>query len=730
MFIAHIREDGTEQSVREHLENTAKKAKEFAHPFNGDEYAYTTALLHDIGKCSTEFQNRILKDGKKCDHSTAGAKEIVKINKSGRLMAYCIAGHHSGLPNYGSVTDVGSEGTLNARLNKSNIPYYDRVFDEIESTQVTLPVMPNLKLTGTQNIGFLLSLYIRFIYSCLVDADYLDTEAFMSNKLVDRGVNYDFCLLLKNLNNKLSGFKSDTAINGYRKKILEACIQKAKLKKNLFNLTVPTGGGKTLSSIAFAINHLIENDMDRIIYVIPYTSIIEQTAREFKNIFGEENVLEHHSNFDFDDDESNTKNKLRLSSENWDMPFIVTTNVQFFESLFSNKSSRCRKLHNMANSIIIFDEVQMLPINYLKPCIEGIKQLVQNFSSTVVMCSATQPPFDKLFGNLKPIEICDNHAELYNAFKRTNIRVRGSIYSSNIAKELNNIEQVLCIVNTRKHALKIFSLMQEEGRYHLSTLMCPAHRKDTLKTIKDRLKNGLPCRVCSTRLIEAGVDVDFPLVYRAMSGLDSIIQSAGRCNREGKHMTEGKPAFGEVHIFEPEDEFVRHQPEAFKRPTMVTESIMRNFDDITSPKAICTYFEELFKLTGDGLDYKKILEKLESDVPNFNFSFQDISRDFKLIEDSAIPVIIPFDDKACTLIDRLKYSEYKSSILRSLQGYTVNIYINEYDNLFGMGALEFITNGEIVNKDMAILKRDLFNDLYDKNTGLKVKEETGIAIYI
>lgn len=728
MFVAHIREDGTEQSVKEHLLNTAVKARDFAHPFNGDDYAYTAALLHDIGKYSNEFQNRILKDGKKCDHSTAGAKEIVKINKSGRLIAYCIAGHHSGLPNYGSVSDVGIEGTLNARLNKVAIPRYDRFFDEIDT--INLPVMPNIKLTKNTNIGFILSFYIRFIYSCLVDADFLDTEVFMSNNSVDRTANYDFYLFRKRLNKKLSCFKTDTIINRYRKKILDACIEKAKLKRNLFNLTVPTGGGKTLSSLAFAVNHLINNSMDRIIYVIPYTSIIEQTAREFKNIFGEENVLEHHSNFDFDDDENSIKNKMRLSSENWDMPFIVTTNVQFFESLFSHKSSRCRKLHNIANSIIIFDEVQMLPIDYLKPCIEAIKQLVLNFNSTVVMCSATQPPFDKLFGELEPIEICDNHAELYNAFKRTNVKTHGVINSSNLAKEMNNIEQVLCIVNTRKHALKIFSMLEEQGSYHLSTLMCPVHRKEVINTIKERLQEGLTCRVCSTRLIEAGVDVDFPLVYRAMSGLDSIVQSAGRCNREGKLMAEEKLVYGEVHVFYPEDEFVQHQPEAFKRPTMVTESIMRNFDDITSPRAICTYFEELFEITGDGLDFKKILERLESDVTNFNFSFQDISRDFKLIEDTAIPVIIPYDDKACTLIEKLKYSDYKSGILRSLQGYTVTIYKNEYDNLFGMGALDFITNGEINNKDIAILKRDSFNHLYDKNTGLKVTEETGIAIYI
>lgn len=734
MFIAHKREsDGAEQSVKEHLKNTAKKAREFAHPFNGDDYAYLSALLHDIGKYSGEFQKRISEDGKKCDHSTAGAKEAVKINKFGRIMSYCIAGHHSGLPNYGSITDVGIEGTLNARLNKQqkDFPVYEQFFNEIDLAETTLPAMPDIRHYSKNNIGFILSFYIRFIFSCLVDADFLDTEAFMSNNSIDRSSNYDFEAFRKQLNAKLSSFNSDGLINEYRKKILDDCIKKARLDRNLFNLTVPTGGGKTLSSLAFAINHLIKNSMKRIIYVIPYTSIIEQTAKEFKDIFGDNNVLEHHSNFDFDDDEGKIKNKLKLSSENWDMPFIVTTNVQFFESLFAHKPSRCRKLHNMANSIIIFDEVQMLPIDYLKPCIEAIKQLVQNFNSTVVMCSATQPPFNKYFKELKPIDICENHAALYDIFKRTEIITRNVIESNILAQELNKKEQVLCIVNTRKHALKVFSMLdEEESSFHLSTLMCPVHRKEVIKTIKQRLIDKLPCRVCSTRLIEAGVDVDFPTVFRAMAGLDSIIQSAGRCNREGKLNVDGRLVKGEVHIFIPENEFVDHQPEAFKRPISTTESIMRNFKDITSPGAIEAYFRELYELTGEGLDVKGIIARLECDAFNFNFNFKDISHEFKLIDNTAMPVIIPYDENACELIEKLKYSEYKSGILRSLQPYTISIYEKEFKSLFGMGVFEFISSGEITSKDSAILKKDLFKDLYDKNTGLKVTEETGIGIYI
>jgi len=733
MFIAHKRiSDGAEQSVKEHLENTAKLAKEFAYPFNGDDYAYVAALLHDIGKYSKEFQKRIIDDGNKCDHSTAGAREAAKINKFGRIISYCIAGHHSGLPNYGSKTDVGIEGTLNARLNKSpkDFPAYDQFFNEINQKELVQIDVPKIKHFNKNNIGFILSFYIRFIYSCLVDADFLDTEAFMSNNSVDRSSNYDFTAYRNKLNTKLNSFSCDGLINEYRKKILDNCLEKAKLNKNIFNLTVPTGGGKTLSSLAFAIDHLIKNSMSRIIYVIPYTSIIEQTAREFKDIFGDENVLEHHSNFDFDDDEDKLKNKLKLSAENWDMPFIVTTNVQFFESLFAHKPSRCRKLHNIANSVIIFDEVQMLPINYLKPCIEAIKLLVQNFNSTVVMCSATQPPFQKFFKELKPIDICENHTALFEVFKRTEIIPHDLIESNVLAQEINNREQVLCIVNTRKHALKIFSMLDKEGSFHLSTLMCPVHRKEVIKTIKQRLKDKLPCRVCSTRLIEAGVDVDFPTVFRAMAGLDSIIQSAGRCNREGKLKVDEKLVKGKVHIFVPENEFVKCQPEAFKRPISVTESIIRNFEDISSPQAIEVYFHQLYELTGEGLDTKKIIERLERDPFDFNFCFEDIAHDFKLIDDCSIPVIIPYDEIACNLIEKLRYSEFKSGILRSLQPYTVNIYENEFNGLLGMGAFEFISSGNITNKEGAILKKDLFKEFYDKNTGLKVKEETGIGIYI
>lgn len=726
MYIAHKREcDGKDQSIISHLKSTAKKAELFAKPFKGDEYAYVCGLLHDLGKYSEEFQERINNNGKKCDHSSAGAKEAFKLNSSGQLLSYCIAGHHTGLPNAGFSSDNGSEATLHARLKK-DIPDYSKAFNEIDLFDICLPKMP--KIEALNKFGFSLSFFIRMIYSCLTDADFLDTENFMSNGKIERKTDYNFDLFLKNLNSRFFEFDKTGNINKVRNEILLECIQKAKLKRGLYTLTVPTGGGKTLSSLAFAINHLIENKMERIIYVIPYTSIIEQNAKVLEDIIGKGNVLEHHSNFDFSDDENNINSKLKLSSENWDMPVIVTTNVQFFESLFANRSSRCRKLHNISNSVIIFDEAQMLPIEYLTPCIMSITELVVNYNSTAIICTATQPAIGNMFPScIKAHEIYKNSDESGSVFKRTKIIKRERLDLTSIIDEISAKKQVLCIVNTRKHAYELFSMIKNKDSFHLSTLMCPKHRRDTIATIKERLTNKQECRVASTRLIEAGVDVDFPIVYRAMAGLDSIVQAAGRCNREGKLKDENDNfILGEVHVFTPESKFSQHQPHGFKRPIQITEGIMRRYEDIFSPQAILAYFNELYEISGDkSLDIKNIYKKLESGIhikagkPEFNFEFKDIADEFKLIEENTMPIIIPYakegqENEAKKLIERLKISEFIGSILRSLQGYTVNVYKTEFDYLFGANKIEVIKKDIFVLKDM---------DIYDSHSGLKIEKK-------
>ncbi|NLC67549.1 MAG: CRISPR-associated helicase Cas3' [Clostridiaceae bacterium] len=739
MYIAHKRDDGEIHPLISHLKSTAIIAEEFAKPFKAEKYAYACGLLHDIGKYSYEFQNRIKNNGKHCDHSTAGAREALKLGNSGKLLAYCIAGHHAGLQNAGFASDTGNEATLASRFKKK-IPDYSNAFDEINLPEINIPKMPNIK--GINKFGFSLSFFIRMIYSCLVDADFLDTECFMSEGKVDRRSDYSFDLFLDSLNREIDEFKKkeNNEINYMRNRILLKCIQKSNHEKGLFILSVPTGGGKTISSMAFAINHLLNNKMSRIIYVIPYTSIIEQNAKEFKDIIGGENVLEHHSNFDFSDDEEEVNNKLKLSSENWDIPVIVTTNVQFFESVFSNKPSRCRKLHNIANSVIIFDEAQMLPAEYLIPCTMAISELVANYNSTVVLCTATQPALDQLFPKCIRIrEICeytDEEKKLLNIFKRTKIIKREELNLRDLADELNERNQVLCIVNTRRHALELYSKLKKDGSYHLSTLMCPVHRREVISKIKVKLKTGQPCRVASTQLIEAGVNIDFPVVYRSIAGLDSIVQAAGRCNREGELKDEnGNKILGEVHVFTPEKKFVSHQPYTFKRRIEVTKGIIRRHDDIFSVDAIYEYFKELYEVSGEeGLDIKGIYKDLESGVhfngtkpqENFNFDFENIAKEFKLIEDDTVPIIIPYskdenDNAARELIEKLKFTEKVGGILRSLQGYTVNVYKPEFDWLFSLGIIEPVKKNIFVLTDMSS---------YDSKTGLKIDKEIGIGIYV
>lgn len=720
MKIAHICDDGKEQSVKEHLENTAILSRKFGDKFDSGDYAYICGLLHDIGKYSQRFQERIRGKDIRVDHSTAGAQEIDKAIKNfGKLLAYCIAGHHGGLPNGGSASDTEAESSLCGRLNKSLEDDYSCFAQEID-LRANIPASPP-KLRLLNKGGFTVSFYIRMLYSCLVDADFLDTESFISAGSVDRTSCYNMELFHMLLNKYIAYFdKSEREINKKRREILSACINKAKLEKGLYTLTVPTGGGKTVSSFAFALHHVIEHKMDRIIYVIPYTSIIEQNAGVFKKILGEENVLEHHVNFDFsDEDENKILQKQKLSSENWDMPVIVTTNVQFFESLFANKSSRCRKLHNIANSVIIFDEAQMLPIDYLKPCIMSIAELIHNYGSTAVLCTATQPAVDGLFPKeIASIEICENTKQLYEFFKRIKVKLRGDMGLQSLSEDLNSHKQVLCIVNTKKQALKIFDEIKGDDAFHLSTSMCPAHRKLVIAEIKSRLKKEMPCRVVSTQLIEAGVDVDFPIVYRAIAGIDSIVQAAGRCNREGKR------AFGEVFVFEPQDELKTRLPYTLQRPLEITKSIIRRYDDIMQPEAIEAYFKELYGMEGEsGLDIKNIFKDLEGGAIgcNFNFPFKDVAEQFTLIEDHTYPIIIPFDDKAKHLIEKLKYADQYGGILRSLQSYSVNVYETSLKNLLANGTIRR-------ERDEIYILND--EKQYDEMTGLNLTCETGNGIFV
>lgn len=411
IYYAHIKESGEVQTVAEHLEGTAKRSEKFASAFHEARRGALLGMAHDIGKSSLAFQRR-LNGGPKVDHATAGALECLQIREN--LAGCCVAGHHGGLPNFGNPTDTAGEQTFIGRCKKGKqgIPAY-----EWDGTLESGIPMPQLK------DGFAQALWVRMLYSCLVDADYLDTESFMSP--TERPEYDSLPELLRRLGTYIKPwFPPKNQLNEYRCQILSRCMDVASSPRGMYSLTVPTGGGKTVASLAFALKHAVENGLERIIYVIPYTSIIEQNAKVFRDILGDRNVIEHHCNAQFDNDEelSEQNRRQRLASENWDAPIIVTTAVQFFESLYSNLPSRCRKLHSIANSVIIFDEAQMIPGSQLKPCVGVMANLVAHFRSTAVLCTATQPVLEDLIRDFCPelsvTEICPQAKDIYRQFRR------------------------------------------------------------------------------------------------------------------------------------------------------------------------------------------------------------------------------------------------------------------------------------------------------------------------
>jgi CRISPR-associated helicase Cas3/CRISPR-associated endonuclease Cas3-HD len=724
MYYAHSSENPEKswQTLLEHLSQTAEKSKEYASKFNAGEFGYISGMMHDLGKYSKEFQDKLQGKESSVDHSTAGAQEVISLygEKYGKILAYCIAGHHSGLLDYG--TAVSTEGTLYSRLNKK-IKDYSAYKTEIDSGIIKSLTGFPIRPIDQKCLGFTISFFVRMIYSCLVDADFIDTESYISDTLKPRGQNLSIEQLNNTLIKYLSEFKcKETRINVKRKEILERCWDISKMSPDLFTLTVPTGGGKTYSSLAFALNHAKINNLEKIIYVIPYTSIIEQNAKVFRDVLGNENVLEHHSNYQFDNDNledfQSINEKLKLASENWDIPIVVTTNVQFFESLLSNRSSRCRKIHNIAKSVLIFDEAQMLPIQYLKPCLLAVAELVKNYGSTAILCTATQPSINRFLPEfIKPFEIMQDPKQLYKDFKKVSISKKGEMDDEILAREINGLEQVLCIVNTRTHAKEIFNRVNGNA-FHLSTLMCPIHRKETLLVIRKCLdpKNKRPCRVVSTQLIEAGVDVDFPVVYRSVAGIDSIVQAAGRCNREGT-LTEGR-----VYVFKPVSEWAKIRG-YLERTAKVADMVFRKYEDPISLEAIDYYFKMLYDLEGDeALDKKNIIECFEERGRDLEFDFQTAAERFNLIEGKTYSIVIPYNENAIKLLKEAQFSPYPRSMARKLQPYTVSIYDYEYEELSRNGAIK------IINDSFLVLEN--YETNYDKSTGLIIPKSTyGEAIF-
>lgn len=709
-YIAHLRSetDKKEQPLYEHIKNVAELSKKFSECLILSDYAEIIGMLHDIGKYSNRFQQRINGNDKiKVDHSTCGAQEAFKMKLL--MAAFCIAGHHGGIPNIGVRTDSENDPTLTGRL-KRNTEDYSAWINEVDRSKFKPIAEPFTK----NRIPY--TFILRFLFSCLVDADYLDTENFMSNGAVLRDSGEDLTYLLNLLNKHIEKWQNPSGkLNILRTQMLNECIDVGKnCNEKLFTLTVPTGGGKTISSMAFALNYAVKHSKKRIIYVIPYTSIIEQNAEVFRKIFGMNNVLENHSNVDFDSLDNETKIQMMLAAENWNSPIVVTTAVQFFESMFSNKPSKCRKIHNIADSVVIFDEAQMLPLDYLLPCATAIRQLAENYNSAVVLCTATQPNFQSILNltektnKLQLTEICKSAEKMADDFRRVNFKYEGKLEDDEIALELKQCKQVLCIVNKKAHAQKIYSMLGEsDENFHLSTYMYPAHRQQVLDEIRKRLDEDKPCRVVSTSLVEAGVDIDFPTVYRAISGIDSILQAGGRCNRENKRNS----AESVVHIFNT-DEVLSYQ----QTNTDAAMAVIKKYGDkIYLPEAIKMYFDDLYYYrdidkTHKVFDKKDIINGLT------NLEFETVSQRFKMIENDTKALYICTDENK-EEINQLRNGNYTKELFRSLQKYVVNLYERDFNKLNEVCAIEYVDNSFYILAD---------NKYYSSKSGITFPDDNTV----
>lgn len=735
-YFARCNEDKTKyQTLTDHLTNVSLLAGTYAQTFTTREMGEICGLLHDIGKYSDDFQKRIRGEKLQTDHSTAGAKTAYLLaakqhdlhsSLAYHLMSYVIAGHHGGLPNRGNANASG----LFQRLQNSDPELFAAWKTEISQsfpdlsdffiTQTFIPKDPS-KL-DLNEFALSLFLYTHFLYSCLVDAD--RTDAAQWDGYVTKGSYPTLEEFNGKLDARMAKFLVSSDLDKIRNDILTSCNKAAETEPGIFTLNVPTGGGKTLSSLSFALKHAVKNNQTRIIYTIPFTSIIEQNAKVYADIFGRNNIVEHHSNFvlptgvKVEPDSPDGENKnLSLATANWDAPLILTTNVQFFESLFTSHPSRARKVHNIANSVIILDEVQALPNEFLRPCIYALSELVKNYHCTVVLCTATQPDFveNKVFPNGTSVrDIVPNYQELAKIMKRAKAHNLGYKTIDEIASSLKSEQQVLCIVNTKKHAKDLYDLVKEAGdTLHLSTNMCPKHRKQVIETIRKKLKNKEPCRVISTQLIEAGVDIDFPVVYRSLAGVDSITQAAGRCNREGK-----LPC-GKVYIFTPEQTY--SGAGYVKQTAEISHTIQT--DDYLSLDTIAKYFSKLFDIRKDQLDNKGVLDLCRQGITTSEtaFPFADISDKFKLISDSGCAVIIPFDDEAEKLIKN--YSpEFIRSFIRKISPYCVNVRKKDLDYLHDEGALELLDNSFVYLKNQS--------RYYARDTGIYISGKPDMFDYI
>ena len=686
-FFAHASNDTDTENwhaLSDHLIATGQLAAEFGAVFGVEKATRLAGLLHDLGKYSEAFQKRLHGSLDRVDHSTAGAVIIKQRVPTGdeaviaELIAFAIAGHHAGL------ADRTGRSSLGERLKKKVAPL-DLVW-ETEIAPDPTGLMPafdwshNLAMAAFQ-FGFL----GRMIFSCLVDADYRDTETYFAalrgemparewpalEEIVD-GLIVKFDSFMDDL----QAGSASTDVNDLRRDVLAHVRAGADMPRGFFTLTVPTGGGKTLTSLGFALDHAKRHGLSRIIYAIPFTSIIDQTVSTFAAVLGDEYILEHHSALDEEKPRSREqRDKLNLAMEDWAAPLIVTTNVQLFESLFANRPSRCRKLHNIAGSVIVLDEAQTIPLRLLRPCVEALRELVCNYGCSIVLCTATQPALSAPeFHEGLPLagrELAPDPRALARQLKRVTVHDGGEMDDDALVAALRDAPQGLIIVNTRQHALNLYHAAREaelSGLYHLTTRQYAAHRRLILAEIRQALDEGRPCRLIATSLVEAGIDVDFPRLWRATAGLDQIAQAAGRCNREGRRPADESI----VTIFQAPD----NPPprEIAQLAADFARMASHHADDLLSPAAIRDYFGEVYWRKGDGLDGKQIMRDFALNGTEADIAYRTIAGKFQMIESGMVPVIVARERHAQAALERLGIDGVRPGVVaRALQPYLVQV---------------------------------------------------------
>jgi len=722
------------EKLVDHLEAVASLSGRNASEFAATDWGKTAGLLHDLGKSKPGFQAYLRGERGSDPHSGEGARYAQEhLGGAGKLLAYCIAGHHAGLPN-GLGPVAGKPATpLGDRLQTAQLlDLPDGITLSALTTPAPLDHVPD-------SLNFTLHFFTRMLFSALVDADFLETGNFydkVEERKSERG--WAGCLegLERALNTHLSKFgPPESEVNKLRARILTHARGQAMKAPGLFSLTVPTGGGKTLTSLAFALDHARKHGLKRVIYVIPFTSIVEQTADVFRKALGDSDaVLEHHASFDWDGlNDPQEGERLKLAAQNWDRPIIVTTAVQFFESLYANRTSKCRKLHRLSNAVIILDEAQTLPLRLLRPCLAALKELARGYGASVVFCTATQPalikedgfPADEGLARDDVREIAPDPPALYKALRRVQVSDAGMLDDAALAGKIAAQEQVLAILNNRRHVRALYDVLADfPGAALLTTLMTAAHRRKVLQNVRDTLTNGRPVRLVATSLVEAGVDVDFPQVWREVAGIDSIAQAAGRCNREGKR------AHGEVYVFRSSEDF--KPPADLKQFAEIGAEIMASHADPLSLDAVRDYFRQLYWDRGvEALDSVSvgnvpgIMKALANSGNQMDFPFADIACAFRIIEQASVPLIIVGREWGIPE-DMLKdffHRPYAGPLARDFQPFQVQIPQYQRAQLLQAGAAEIWRESEF-GEQFVLLTNER---LYDEKAGFSADDFEGLG---